>query len=174
MIETVSANLSHLLDETCQDFIKDFLSLPFAAQCTYARMSSRKTRVFNAKKFIYPEIENLKQQFEVLLDANFIKQVTSSDSRVFFTALTKPELIKLISDAEQKPRFKKSWKKELLINIASYDIDFESLAIPPNYWVQSRTRVLGYISYLHTGQIEGHLQSPVSYTHLTLPTTPYV
>ena len=159
MIETVRANLGHLLDETCQDFIKDFLSLPFAAQCTYARMSSRKTRVFNAKKFIYPEIENLKHQFEVLIDVNFIKDVTSSESRVFFTALTKPELIKLISDAEQKPSFKKSWKKERLINIASHDIEFESLAIPPNYWVQSRTPELGYISYLHTGQIEGHLQS---------------
>jgi len=159
IIETVSTNLVHLLDETSQEFIRDFLSLPFAAQCTYVRMSARKAHVFNAEKFIYSEIENLHQQFEILAEANFITPVNPSICWDFFAALTKPELIKLLSNAEPKPRFKKSWKKDQLIDVAINDIDFESLTIPPIYWVQSRTPELGYIFYLHSGQIDGHMQS---------------
>ena len=91
IIETVSTNLVHLLDETSQEFIRDFLSLPFAAQCTYVRMSARKAHVFNAEKFIYSEIENLHQQFEILAEANFITPVNPSIS-VSYTHLTLPTI----------------------------------------------------------------------------------
>ena len=159
VIENVGTHLDYLLDGSSQTFIDDFLALPFAAQCTYARMSARKTCIFNARKFIYPEIENLERQFEILAEANFITHVTSSHRRAYFTALTKPELTKVLSDSQKQLSFKKTWKKERLIDAAINDIEFESLSIPPFYWVQSRTSALGYIFYLQTGQIENHMQS---------------
>ena len=159
IIDGVESELKHLLAEPSLSFFKTFRSLPFAAQCAYVRMCSRKGRVFNIDKFDYPEIKLLSEQFNLLNGEGFVSPVGSEDFHDYLVSLTKPDLTRLLSDHICETKFKKSWKKDKLINIAIDEIDFNDVTLPRNIWVQSRTDALDYILFLHSGQVENSLQS---------------
>jgi len=159
VIESVAEDLDHLLGKPSLKFLSKFRLLPFEAQCAYVRMCGRKGRVFNIDKFDYPEIEQLSEQFEILKSEGFVEPVSEHYLRDYFASLTKPELILILSDHICETKFKKSWKKDKLINIAVDEIDFDDLTLPQNIWVQSGTEALEYVLFLHSGQVEGSLQS---------------
>ena len=159
IIYGVEAELAHLFDTQTLNFYKKFNALAFATQCAYVRMYSRKGRVFNIDRFDYPEIEFLSDQFETLEAEGFVSAVSSNDLRGYLNSLTKPELALLMSDHVCETKFKKSWKKDKLVSIAVNEISFDSLNLPQNTWVQSKTYALEYILYLHSGQVENNLQN---------------
>lgn len=159
VIDGVSDELNHLLGKASLSFLSKFRQLPFEAQCAYVRMCGRKGRVFNIDRFDYPEIGPLSKQFDILSAEGFVEPVGASHHRDYVYSLTKPELVLLLSDCVCETKFKKSWKKDKLVNIAVDEIDFDSLTLPQNIWVQSRTEALEYILFLHSGQVEGNLQS---------------
>lgn len=159
IIDSVEAELFHLLEQRNVDFLKNFRDLPFPAQCAYVRMIGRKGYVFNIDKFEYPEIEHLSKQFEVLNSTGFVRPVSRQDLRGYLFSLTKPQLTLILSDQLCETKFKKSWKKDRLIDIAVKETDFDTLFIPHNTWVQSKSKPLEYILFLYFGQIESNLQS---------------
>ena len=155
----VEASLGHLLGKPSLSFLSQFRNLPFPAQCAYVRMCGRKGVVFNVEKFDYPEIDALSTQFEILKAEGFVRSVGPAEYRSYLCSLTKPDLILLLSDNLCDSVYKKSWKKDKLINVAIDEIDFNCLALPKTIWVQSRTHALEYILFLHSGQVENNLQS---------------
>ena len=159
VIESVSEELDHLLGKVELSFLSKFRNLPFQAQCAYVRMCGRKGRVFNIDRFDYPEIDGLAHQFEFLETEDFVETVRAPHLRDYYSSLTKPELTLLLSDHVCETKFKKSWKKDKLINIAVDEINFDNLILPQNIWVQSRTEALEYVLFLHSGQVEGNLQN---------------
>jgi len=159
VIESVAAELNHLLDKSSLSFLSKFRLLPFEAQCAYVRMCGRKGQVFNIDRFDYPEIDSLSDQLEILKSESFVEPVSAQFHRDYLKSLTKPELTLVLSDHVCETKFKKSWKKDKLINIAVDEIDFDSLTLPKNIWVQSRIKALEYVLFLHSGQVEGSLQS---------------
>ncbi len=159
ILEGVEAEFGHLLGKPSLEFLKQFRGLPFHTQCAYVRICGRKGRVFNIAKFDYPEIESLFEQFDRLATRDFVARVKYSDFNDYLYSLTKPELTLLLSDHLCETKFKKSWKKDKLINIAVDEVDFDSLSLGPNIWVQSRLEPLEYILFLHSGRIENSLQS---------------
>jgi DNA polymerase-3 subunit epsilon len=159
VIESVADDLHHLLGKSSLSFLSKFRLLPFEAQCTYVRMSGRKGRVFNGDKFDYPEIKSLAEQFEILSSEGFVEPVSSQHHKDYLSSLTKPELTRVLSDHVCETKFKKSWKKDKLVNISVDEIDFDALTLPPNIWVQSRTEALEYVLFLHSGHVEGNLQN---------------
>jgi len=78
-------------------------------------------------------------------EEGFVAPVGADDGRDYFISLTKPELAQILSDHVCETLFKKSWKKEKLINIAVNEIDFDTLILPQNIWVQSKTDI-GWIN----------------------------
>ena len=159
IIDGVKAELTHLLGQPSLTFLEAFYALPFPAQCAYVRMAGRKGHVFDVSRFDYPEIENLADQFSLLETQDFVSKVTQTDFRHYLTSLTKPDLTLLLSDHLCETRYKKSWKKDKLIDIAVDEIDFDDLTIRETTWVQTRRDALEYVLYLHSGQVENNLQS---------------
>ena len=158
VIESVRDELGEVLDKESQSFINDFMNLPFEAQCAFARMSARKSNIFNVEKFDYPEIENINVQFETLSYAHFVSDITPADGKDFFTYLTKPELIGMLSENSSKASFKKTWKKSTLIDFAMDTLDIAKLSVPPKFWAQSRRDELAYIFYLYSGRVDSPFQ----------------
>ena len=159
VVDGVTDDLNHLLGKASLKFSSKFRNLPFEAQCAYVRVCGRKGRVFNIDRFDYPEIRNLPEQFKILNSEGFVEPVSVQYHKDYFASLTKPELTNVLLDHACEAKFKKSWKKDKLVNIAVNEIDFDGLTLPENIWVQSRTEALEYILFLHSGQVEGNLQN---------------
>jgi len=158
IIAGVEADLPHLLNDAASNFIKAYQTLAFAEQCAYARLCGRKGFVFNIDRFDYPEIEALPEQYKSLAKFGFVRAVEERDFRLYLASLTKIDLIVLMSDALCPKKFRKSWTKDRLINIAVEDIGFETVHIDENIWVRDHIDVLDYIVFLHSGHIENGLQ----------------
>lgn len=159
IIETIDAELSHLLDEDSQLFLDDFKTLTFQAQCAYVRMCGRKGRVFDISRFNYPEIECLSDRFNVLQEKGFAAHVTLAEYPDYLHSLTKADLSLLLSDHVCETKFKKSWRKDKLIHIALEELHFDDIFLPKTIYVQSRIETLEYLLFLHSGQVDGSLQS---------------
>jgi DNA polymerase-3 subunit epsilon len=158
ILNSVEAELGFLLNPQVSTFIKSYKNLSFSAQCVYVRMSARKARILNTHRFNYPEISDLADQFSGLERKGFIRRVLKSDLRDYLTSLTKPDLAALMSNTVDKNSFKKSWKKDRLINIAVENIDFNTLNIGKNIWVRNHVDIVDYIIFLHSGHTKDGLQ----------------
>ncbi|MEP6341826.1 MAG: exonuclease domain-containing protein [Maricaulaceae bacterium] len=73
--------------------------------------------------------------------------------------MTKPNLIALMAGHICSSGFKRSWKKDVLVDAALAYMPFENTVLPANFVTQGRTESLRYLSYLHFGKIEDNLQS---------------
>ena len=159
ILDSIEAELSHLLDAPSKSFIDGFRRLPFYAQCAYVRLCGRKGTVFNINRFNYDEIESLSDQFDLLNRNRFTSKPRAEDHREYLSSLTKPELSSILSDQLCKTKFKKSWKKDQLIKIAMAEICFTDLKFLDGIYVQRQMDSLGFLLYLHSGQVENSLQS---------------
>jgi len=142
-----------------RQFLDEFRGLPFPTQCTYVRMATRKGHIFSLQKFNYPEIENLEDQLAVLRDRGFISNVSHSDQRPYLNSLTKTQLLSQISKYVCYKKYRRSWKKDQLINVATDEIDFDDLIVGENTWVQARRQPLEYVLFLHSGTTKSNLQN---------------
>lgn len=158
MITHVSTRYTPLMDAEHTTFIRDFEALPFPAQCAYARLAGRKGVIFNLHYLQYSEIENLQEQYQLLRDRSFIRSVSQADMRSYFLALTKPGLTDVLVDRVCETKFKRSWKKEKLVDVALEHIGFDDITIAENFIVQDRLNTFNYLLFLYFGEFETSLQ----------------
>ncbi len=72
-----------LLQEREIVFLKDFSELPFAAQCLYLRLASRRSAYFRIEKLNYPEIGDLDNPLRILHSSGFLMEVTEGVESIF-------------------------------------------------------------------------------------------
>lgn len=159
MLSFVEARYHHVFEAKHLDFLNAFESLSHNEQCLYVRFAGRKGRVFDTNKLNYQEIKDLLAALESLLKAGFIKPITKTHYPEFLSTLTKPDLIALMANHMCSRAFKRSWKKEVLVETAQLHLPFKKVTLPENFIVQGRTESLRFLSYLHFGKIEDNLQS---------------
>lgn len=148
-----------LLGRDALDFLTQFEALPHAAQCAYVRMANRRGYVFDTEKFRYDEIDDLPAQWSTLSQAGFADPIGAPLFRDWLSSLPKPDLVLLMSDSMCETLFKKSWKKDRLINLANAHLDPAEAYIPERYIAQGRRDALQYMLFLYFGRIEDNLQA---------------
>lgn len=159
LIDAIQAQFEDLLCESSLHFISIFRRLPLPAQCAYVRFCGRKGQVFQTHKFRYEEIEDLADQIALLREYGFAEDVSHDTFKDYLSSLSKPELTLLLSDNVCEARYKKSWKKDQLVDAALRHIDFDGLTIPDTTVVQGHVETLNYLLYLYFGRIEQSLQN---------------
>jgi len=158
LMAEIEARYKGCLDEEALDFISRFAALPEYARCLYVRLAGRKGRVFDLGRLNYEEIKHLKDQAEQLRRSGFIRDVNACDFEDYLRGLTKPDLAALMCKHLDTASFKKSWKKDLLVQAALDHLAFEHIDIPGNWIVQARTDALDYMLFLYFGKITPNLQ----------------
>ena len=140
------------------EFIAAYDALPRPAQATYVRMANRRGYVFNRDKFSYAEINDQAQQWDVLNKAGFAEVIGAPLFRDWLASLPKPDLALLMADSMCETLFKKSWKKDRLVDLAYIHIDPADAFVPECYVGQGRREPLQYLLFLYFGRIEDNLQ----------------
>ncbi|WP_371395955.1 exonuclease domain-containing protein [Fretibacter rubidus] len=158
MLSSVDRLYGDILDPDAQSFLNGFAALPFPAQCAYVRMVGRKGFVFDSAKLSYPEIDRIAVQIKCLRESGFIRSIPKSHHTDYLSVLTKPELIAVMEQHLCKSAFKRSWKKDALIDVALAHINADDLTPPARFIMQGRRDTLRYLSYLYFGKIEDNLQ----------------
>lgn len=159
MLSFVKARYEHVFEAEHVSFLDAFEALPHNAQCLFVRIAGRKGRVFDTHKLRYSEIIDIAAGLRMLEQTGFIEAPAKSDYRECLTALTKPDLIALMAEHMCASGFKRSWKKEALVDTALAYMPFDETSLPANFIIQGRRDALRYLSYLHLGKIEDNLQS---------------
>lgn len=116
----------HLLDNSDIDFIQKFEKIAEDAQCLFVRGLNRKSVLIKRSSLYYDEINNHDEHLSTLIDLDFYASPEEHDFSKLLLVLTKPELIKLLKDAQVT--FIVSAKKEFLYGLASQYCDFSNLA----------------------------------------------
>ena len=158
MVSEIEAKYAACLDDKALDFIARFAALPEYARCLYVRLAGRKGRVFDQRRLNYEEIIDLADQAEILRRESFIQSVSESDFEDYLRGLIKPDLIALMTENLSAEHFKKSWKKDLLVQAALDGLSFEDIDISRDWVVQARTDALDYMLFLYFGKITPNLQ----------------
>ena len=148
-----------LLDEDGFDFLARFARLPFNAQCAFARIANRRGYVFDLEKLDYPEIEDLPSAWSTLARDGFTERVSPALLPEWFERLTRPELVRLLDEADGPVRFRRSSKKAELVSVALGALDPLTLRVPSRFVAQGRRDALNYLLYLYFGRIEDNLQT---------------
>lgn len=128
VLNFVLAKYEPLLSATELDFISHFMSLSEDAQCLYVRISNRKGQFFRKEKLNYPEIKNLDQAHEELLENNLLTSQPLLEIEECFQLINiynKPEIIQLLKSQEIDVD-KKLKKDELILSLLESQ-DTESL-----------------------------------------------
>lgn len=145
------------------DFLTQFENMPKLAQCTYVRMANRRGYVFDIKRFSYSEIDNIEVHLDHLKAHEFATDVTADLTADWLLSLTKPDLTAQLADWVCPTTFRKSWKKDRLIDVALDHISgsngLEPVYIPSRFFAQGKRDTLQYLLFLHFGRIEDNLQA---------------
>lgn len=157
-VKDVHAKHFDLLGKSELAFIAAFDALPHNAKATYVRMANRRGYVFDCDKFAYEEITAQAAQWRTLLDRDFAEPIGPLLFRDWLSSLPKPDLAALMADNLCATLFKKSWKKDVLVDLAQTHIDATDGFIPDRYLGQGRREPLQYLLFLYFGRIEDNLQ----------------
>ena len=141
------------------DFIKAFDALPAPAQATYVRMANRRGYVFDRDKFHYEEIEDQPDQWLRLYEHDFAEAIGPDLFRDWLHSLAKPDLVEVLADTVCQTEWKKSWKKDALVDVGLAHIDPDDAYIPARFAAQGRREALQYLLYLYFGKIEDNLSA---------------
>jgi len=158
MLGFVRKRYTGAMDKAHLAFLSDFFALSHPAQCFYVRMAGRKNRVFDISKLSYPEIGDLYTVSQELRVAGFAHMVAEDDFKEFLETLTKPELISRLSEAPGEIKFKRTGKKDALVEAAQEYLCFAEMTISERFLVQGRSQDLSFISFLYFGKIEENMQ----------------
>ena len=158
-LRDVHAQHANLFGKREHEFIGLYNDLPDPAKATYVRMANRRGYVFDRDKFIYDEIEDQPAQWLKLHEAGFAEPIGPSLFRQWLDSLPKPDLVAVMADTLCESLFKKSWKKSVLVDVASSHIDPDDAYIPERFAAQGRRDALQYLLFLYFGKIEDNLQA---------------
>lgn len=157
-IKDVHAVHFDLLGKADLGFIAKFNDLPRGAQATYVRMANRRGYVFDRDKFSYDEITDQTAQWHTLMSCDLAEPIGPDLFRDWLCSLAKPDLSALMADNVCQTLFKKSWKKDVLVDLAQTHIDPADALIPERFVGQGRRDALQYLLFLYFGRIEDNLQ----------------
>ena len=158
-LRDVHAQHFDLLGKRELAFLSDFAALPAPAQATYVRMANRRGYVFDRDKFVYEEIEDQAEQWQRLHQDGFAEAIGPELFRDWLHSLSKPDLVEVLADTVCATEWRKSWKKDRLVEIAHDRIDPDDAYIPQRFTAQGRREALQYLLYLYFGKIEDNLSA---------------
>ncbi len=159
MLRFVRKRYTGAMDTTHLAFMSDFNEMSHPAQCFYVRMAGRKNRVFDLSKLSYPEIGDLYKVSEELIESGFAHPIHESDFSDYLGILTKPELVQALTEVPQGISFKKSSKKDVLLNVAREQLRFNDFTFSDRFLVQGQTKTLSFLTFLYFGKIEENMQN---------------
>lgn len=157
-LKDVHAKHFDLMGKAELGFIAAINALPRNAKATYVRMANRRGYVFDRDKFAYDEITDQAEHWRTLLTHNLAEPIDEPLFRDWLCSLPKPDLSALMADTLCQSLFKKSWKKDVLVDLAQTHIDPSNAAIPERYVGQGQREPLQYLLFLYFGRIEDNLQ----------------
>ncbi|WP_298912587.1 exonuclease domain-containing protein [uncultured Algimonas sp.] len=157
-LKDVHALCFDLLGQAELDFLSGFAALPRDAQATYVRMANRRGYVFDRDRFVYDEIEAQDRQWDRLIQSGFAEPIGPLLFRDWLSSLAKPDLALTMADSMCETLFRKSWKKDRLVDLAATHIDPHDAYVSDRYIGQGRRDVLQYMLFLYFGRIEDNLQ----------------
>lgn len=158
-LSDVRATHFDLLGKPELSFLTQFEALPQPAQCTYVRMANRRGYVFDRDKFRYEEIKQLETQWDILAQSSFAEPIGPALFRDWLSSLPKADLTVILADTVCETLFRKSWKKDRLIDIGIDHIDPDDAPIPERFIAQGHRDTLQYLLFLYFGRIEDNLQA---------------
>lgn len=157
-LKDVHAKHFDLLGKAELGFIAEVSALPRNAKATYVRMANRRGYVFDRDKFAYDEITDQAEHWRTLIARNLAEPIAEPLFRDWLSSLPKPDLAALMAETLCQTLFKKSWKKDVLVDLARTHIDPSKAAIPERYVGQGQREPLQYLLFLYFGRIEDNLQ----------------
>ena len=158
MLEFVSTQYAHVLDDSLPDFASDFLSLSFPAQCLYVRLVNRRGALFSLKRLRYPEIGDLGAALAELESRGFLAQPGVEHVRDMLHLLTRGQLVAALRPhvAALRSAMKKAELVELVRVHASPEQLFQWLPTD-GVVVQGRIEQARFILFLFFGRIQDGL-----------------
>lgn len=157
---TIEERYQHVLESDHSEFIFDFRNLNEDAQCLYVRMLNRRGRLFEGRRFAYPEIDNIPQQLVVLRQHGFIRELNQNDLKDWFELITRKTLLRLIEQQCSPGSYRRSWLKSELVEFALDHLSYSHPSISelmPRCVVQTRCEQIGYLLFLYFGKAEAGL-----------------
>ncbi len=136
MLTFVQTRYGHVFETEHLNFLQTFQNLPHGAQCLYIRIAGRKGKVFDTHKFKYPEIPDIASALRALEQTGFMAWPKDYHYHECLQRMTKPELIALMADHICASGFKRSWKKDRLVEAALKHMPFEHTSLPSNLIIQ--------------------------------------
>lgn len=159
MLSFVRQRYTGAMGKAHLEFFLDFAQLSHRAQCFYVRMAGRKHRVFDLSKLSYPEIGDLYNVALELNEAGFARAVDENDFADFLEIQTKPELIAYLDAAPEPLKFKRTAKKDILLETAQTHLNFADIQFSDRFCVQGRGAELDFLTFLYFGKIEENMQN---------------
>ena len=159
MLTFVDARYAHVVEVRHIEFRDGFQALTHQAQCLFVRIAGRKGQVFDTRKLSYPEISDFSATLRELEESGFISSVRKDEYSECLTVMTKPDLIDFLAEHICASAYKRSWKKDVLVETAFAHISFEAASMPAHFITQGHRATLRYLSYLYFGKIEDNQQS---------------
>ena len=158
LLGAISGRYAHCLSPDHLKFLSTLYALPFPAQCLYARLAGRKGLIFDTAKFKYEEIPHMERQLARLGQCGLITSISEPELPAFFSGLTKADLTGLLKRKTNSDLFKKSWKKDRLVEIAAAHLTLIDIDIADRFIVQTGNEDLEYLYFLYFGRVETSLE----------------
>ena len=187
VLRWVESRHGDLLNDDELAFVSAFGALPRPARALLVRMVMRKGEHFRADKLVYPEIGDTLSAAAPLIDHGWLDPAPTLDLPTLFRLFTKAELRPLLREPLAAAGVPASARKaDWLEALSELEDVYQAPSDTPVYHLTlmplcDRFRLMFFgnlyqdwsefvLSDLGTFQYEPVSFSPVSYTHLTLPT----
>lgn len=157
-VDFIKGPSKHLLDPNGEKLLETLLTQAEDTLCTFVRAANRKYPVIRSTTLVYEEIEAPETQLNLLLEANIFRRLEAVDLELWFTLLTKPELLTLLRDSGKSCQA--SMPKAQLSGIALDTLTFSDISkhrLYFEYIVRNTDDVLDYWLFLFFGDIRSRL-----------------
>lgn len=158
MLEFVSTQYAHVLDDAERRFRHDFGQLSFESQCLYVRLVNRKGRVFARSRLRYPELGAVSALLDELDVGGWLGEPGVEHVDDILGFMTRAQLVNAL-----RPRFvgmKLSMKKaELLAFAKTHTSPGELLDLLPldGIFIQGRSDDVRLLLFLYFGRVQDGL-----------------
>lgn len=149
----------HLLEDSHKDFIKRFHQLSGNGQCMLVRVLNRRSQFIHKIKMCYTEIDDCPQQLLVLKQQGFLTSVSADDIELWLNALTKVQLLALVTEENISSVKKSASKADVLKQVLAHcDVNAcLSSGLANEYLVKTFEHCIRYLLFLFFGHLNSGL-----------------
>jgi DNA polymerase-3 subunit epsilon len=157
-MQFITLQCSHLLDNEHREFVRCYQQLSHNTQCMFVRVINRQSRYIDINKMIYKEITDCADQLFTLQKMGLLSKLNPSDTRHWLQALTKTQLLDVISQCDVAV-VKKSAAKSVLLELLmqSSSKKYMSSKLAQQFLVKIFEPCLGYLLFLFFGDTSSGL-----------------